>query len=106
MTNKEKLIVALKNIPAALKAELDYFMDVEHEGEYDITDAFDDAMDLAENSDDKKMFNLIKPILIEIGFVIPFDVAKCVASGGKKYWFKAGGNHYECVSSWETFINS
>lgn len=106
MTNKDKLIQALQNIPLPLKAELEYFMDVEHEGEYDIADAFNDAMDHAENNEDKKMFNLIKPILIEIGFVIPFDVNKCVALGGKKYWFKANGNHYECVSSWESFINS
>lgn len=101
--NREKLLRELQNISPELKAELDYRMnDVGHEGEYDIVDAFEDAMDFADEQD-AKLFNHIKQILISIGYVIPVDI-KNVFSTGKKYWFIKGGVHYDCVCSWGQWI--
>lgn len=105
MNNREKIIAALQGVTGELKKELDFRMnDIEHEGEYDLADAFDDAIDYSDGHR-PKLFNTIKPILISVGYCIPVDI-KRVSSTGRKFWFKKGGIYYDCVCSWEQWINA
>lgn len=100
MKHKEKLTEALKNVSEKLRSELDYYMnDVEHEDEYGICDAFDDAVEILGVNKE------IKQIYIAIGYAVTVDITK-VFSTGKRYWFMLDGKHYDCVSGWSEWIES
>lgn len=104
MSNRRKLIEAIQNCNARLRAEIHYhFYEVEHEEpEYDMADAFDDAAsNIEENM--PELENVLRDFYISIGYVTEVDTTK-VISTGKKYWFKRLGKHYECVTHWEEWI--
>ena len=107
MKNRDKLTIALNLAPKKLANELDYFLTcVDHEEipEYDIVDAFEDAVNLAEDTADKKMLKHIRKIYMDIGFVQKVEPARIQVSSGKKYYFKYQGEYYDCKKPWSTWI--
>ena len=105
--NKEILIKRLQNVSPKLKAELSYYMeDVEHDEipDYDLSDAFDDYTTII--VDDNKMPVELKNIYIDIAYAVEIDISLVTVSHGKKYWFRHDGKHYQCVTSWEQWINN
>lgn len=100
MKHAQKLTEILNGkVSDNLRSELDYFMDLEHEDEYNICDAFDDAVEILGVTKE------IKQIYIAIGYAVTVDITK-VVSNGKPYWFKLDGKHYDCVSGWTEWIAS
>lgn len=105
MTNKEKLTAALESVPKELQNELSYFLhDIVHEDEYDVTDAFDDVADFAENND-KRLFKLVQDIYIKVGYVVPIERHQVIWTNGRWYWFIRNGVHYQVEHSWESWIS-
>lgn len=105
MTNKQKLTLRLQSISDKLQTELDYYLNnVDHEEipDYDITDAFEDYTDIMLPP---SLNTECRNIMVDIGYAIEVDISKVVVSHGSKYWFKIGDKYYQCVSSWEQFIN-
>jgi hypothetical protein len=101
IVNRSILNNRLVNISIELKSELDYYLDIDHEDHYDSADAFEDYLSSLEDKPTKEM----QRILIEVGYAVEVDITKVIVSRGKKYWFKKDGKHYDCVSSWESWIN-
>lgn len=112
MNNREKLINRLQDVSEELKKELDHFLNgVDHEDfsderEYDLADAFEDAANLADEypKESRKLIKEIRQIYKDLGYVEVIDITK-VVSTGKPYWWKEGGNHYQCITHWEQWIN-
>ena len=103
---KDQIYNVIQSAPKELKNEIDYFINQYfYDPDYTLLDAFNDALMLAEDNNDKVIFNQCKPILINMGYCEPIDITK-VFSTGKKYWFKYNGIYYDVVCSWEKFINS
>jgi hypothetical protein len=100
--NRSNLNNRLNNISDELKEELDYYLDIEHEEPYDISDAFDDYMTIILND---KLTKEMQQILIDVGYTVEVDIRKVQVSHGKKYWFKRNGKYYDALDSWEAWIN-
>lgn len=109
MSNREKLAGAIETAHPKLKEEIRYQLeDVDHEEDYDIVDAFEDAMDSIEATKDKELMKYLKDFFIQIGYAVPIseeEMSKMYVSGGKKYWFKKNGIFYEAIDSWRRWIN-
>jgi hypothetical protein len=116
MANRDKLIQAIETSHSKLKEEIMYHLeDVDHgqdEGEnldYDIVNAFEDAMNTIEdNNDYKDIQPYLKDLFIKIGYAVPKtreEIDRTIITSGKKYWFKKNGIFYDSVDSWERWIN-
>ena len=115
MTNRERLIARLttQSIPSKLKVELDYYMSVDRdppeEGElpYDMANAFLDAMDFAEDNQDKQLEHMCESILIELGYYIPMsqaDINNTYVTRGKVWDFKLSGIPYKGQDSFGSWL--
>jgi hypothetical protein len=115
--NRQRLIQRLQaGIPTELVEEMAYYMDIDHsdwaveEGQpYDLADAFSDVMDIAESNMDRRMTNIIRRILIDVGYYIPMteeEVAGTATMGGTQKWdFKMGGIPYMGISDWQGWLD-
>ncbi len=115
MSNRNKLIRAIETAHPKLKEEIMYHLEnVDHgqdEGknlDYDIVNAFEDAMDTIEDNDEfKDLIPHLKNLFIKIGYAIPISkevFSRTVVTSGKKYWFKRNGIYYDVADSWENWL--
>jgi len=107
--NREKLRQEiLKHPHPLLMEEMNYFLYQYEDTEegYDIVDAFDDALDLAEEYNDRKLLNLMRDILFNCGYIEEVDIEKIVVSSGKKYWFKKNGKYYDVKESFQSWLEN
>jgi len=105
MTNRERLQARLcQALPKWLEEEMQYQMhDIEHEGPYDVVDAFLDTEAVAEeNASSKRERVDCHRILIDTGFYVPMTEAEIRATTttrGRPWSFKLQGVAYRCLLS-------
>ena len=105
MSNRQNVIKAILDVNnKALNDEIGYFMDEEREYAYDETDALNDALDVAECNNDRKIIKAARIVLIKAGGFVPEPVktdfgrdTRFTLDGVKYSWSHDGG--------WETWIN-
>ena len=102
MKNRQLMLKAIEGIiNQALIDELEYFLDVEHEYDYDIVDALDDAHDFAENNNDRKLLKVIRGLLIDVRFFTLSPTNNCT----RDVRFTYNKEKYDCDESWESWIS-
>jgi hypothetical protein len=99
MKNRQKVIEILKaGVSDKLQQELNYFLEVDREYDYDLADALTDAEDFVYESGERGLRQEIRKVLIEAGCYVLAPV-NTVAIGkddrfcykGDKYNFPHGG---------------
>lgn len=105
MNNREKVIHHIKELDDKyLNAEIESYIEMDHDDKVDIADAFDYVFDIAESNQDRRMITKCRDILILSGgfclapknYVVNGDVR--FQYKGKKYdWPHSGG--------WISWIN-
>ena len=103
MSNREIVINLINQITdRALLEELYYYMDVDRaESGYDLADALNDAIDLAEYNGERKLTKTIRLILIKAGYMIEAKKSEC----GRDTRVLVNGKKYGVISHWEGWIN-
>lgn len=114
MNNRQKLTAALQNVSPELQQELNcYLHEIDHDEDfdngrrYDITDAFDDVVNLRiDETKNTALWREVKQIYLKLGYAVVRDPnSQSFGGHGKKYWFKDNGIEYDCVESWDNWIN-
>ena len=104
MSNRKKVIDLInQSNDKALKDELEYFLELDREYDYDLADALDDAYTFAEESNDRKLVKAIRLILISAGFYIEAPEKTDV---GRDTRCTVNKIKYECVSHWSGWVES
>ena len=100
MTNREFVndYLSRAKLPSVLKQEIEYLIygvdreEIEGEPPYDLCDAFFDAYTALDYHPDRKLWNAIKPVLVDIGYarhVTDSELEKVrVWSSGSGRWSK------------------
>jgi hypothetical protein len=115
MTNREKMIAAIRSGPVDLMNECcerklihDEDADAMREWpDYDLADAFRDVMDAAESLDDpvaKRLARKCNDLLIAVGHYVERDASEVVVTLGRDSCLRRGGKKYDCVEGWATWI--
>ena len=110
MTNRERLIQRLQSeVPLLLLTELRYQIAAEHDGDYDIADAFLDALDVAESNQERALLKECRAILIGLGYYVEMtqdEISQTQVSRGTVWDFKIKGVAYRNISSLQEWLSA
>lgn len=107
MKNRDKVLNRLQDVSKGMESELQYYLEIEREGEYDKADAFYDLWEQVEmyKSEERKLWTEIKDIVVDVGFCVPYDESMIIVTTHGKPWdFMHKGQKYMIDSSWKVWI--
>lgn len=106
--NRDRLTARLATASKNMRDELSYLVnDVEHEGDYDIVDAFIDIEALAEDEETPFLRAECRRILIDVGLYVPMtseEIRNTVTTQRHPWFFKRKGIAYQCVDSLASYF--
>lgn len=108
MDNREKLLKRLEDVSDLMNDELEYYIQIERDYDYDRVNAFMDLWDAVEQykKSERKLWSEIKDIVTDVGIYEEYNENMMViTSGGKPWEFIHEGQKYMISESPRVWIN-